>query len=102
MNGNPATLGGSSISKPTWWNASGCSGTSAFFVFYFDAEHPLTSEDDFHAKSSKDFQHENELGRRRLSTLGTDARHERLLCPSSAARASAAGWSRPGSTAARR
>jgi len=32
MNGNPVKPGGSSISKPTWWNAFECSTMSAFFV----------------------------------------------------------------------
>src|SRR5688572_22419720 len=31
MKSNPARPGGSVTSKPTWWNASGCSATSAFF-----------------------------------------------------------------------
>ena len=32
MKGNPAGLGGSLTSKPTWSNTYGCSTTSAFFV----------------------------------------------------------------------
>ena len=32
MKGNPAVLGGPFTSKPTWWNTSGCSATSAFFA----------------------------------------------------------------------
>src|SRR6478672_11727465 len=31
MRGNPAIPGGPLTSKPTWWNTSGCSTTSAFF-----------------------------------------------------------------------
>jgi uncharacterized protein YbcI len=31
MKGNPAEPGDRATSKPTWWNASGCSATSAFF-----------------------------------------------------------------------
>jgi Protein of unknown function (DUF3309) len=31
MKGTPAALEGSLTSKPTWWNTSGCSATSAFF-----------------------------------------------------------------------
>ena len=33
MKDNPALPGGSSKSKPTWWNTLGCSATSAFFAF---------------------------------------------------------------------
>jgi hypothetical protein len=33
MESNPAVPGGSLKSKPTWSNTSGCSATSAFFVF---------------------------------------------------------------------
>ena len=32
MKGNPAMLGGSLTSKPTWSHTSGCSTTSAFLV----------------------------------------------------------------------
>ena len=32
----PALAGGSLRSKPTWWNTSGCSTTSAFFVCAFN------------------------------------------------------------------
>src|SRR3954467_5342165 len=33
MKRSPAMPGGSSVSKPTWSNTSGCATTSAFFVF---------------------------------------------------------------------
>ena len=33
MKSNPAVPGGSLASRPTWSNTSGCSATSAFFVF---------------------------------------------------------------------
>jgi hypothetical protein len=33
MKSNPAMPRGSLMSKPTWPNTSGCSATSAFFVF---------------------------------------------------------------------
>jgi hypothetical protein len=33
MKGTPIVLGGSLTSKPTWSSTSGCSATSAFFVF---------------------------------------------------------------------
>ena len=32
MKSNPAVPGGSLVSKPTWWNTSGCSARSAVFV----------------------------------------------------------------------
>lgn len=32
LKGSPAVLGGSLMSKPTWWNTFGCSATSAFFI----------------------------------------------------------------------
>jgi len=32
MESNPAMLGGSLTSKPTWSDTSGCSAASAFFV----------------------------------------------------------------------
>ncbi len=32
MESNSALPGGSSVSKPTWWNALRCSATSAFFL----------------------------------------------------------------------
>ena len=41
MEGNPDLPGGSLASKPTWWNTSGCSATSAFFVL---AGHPNGDE----------------------------------------------------------
>ena len=32
LNGSPVRPGGWLTSKPTWWNTSGCSATSAFFM----------------------------------------------------------------------
>ena len=42
MKGNPAVPGGPLTSKPTWWNTSGYSTTSAFFALSF-LNTPLTT-----------------------------------------------------------